>query len=586
MEASPAATSDETVSPRYKQYRQPYRGRVRSGCLTCRTRKVKCDERRPGCDNCKRTKRECVYKSPSARTPISSRGTTQRATKDGSVIIPRSSEEAVPKDAEQDEPRFVHAGRSTGGADEEALSSLSDSIIDVRARLQTALRHQFEASAAVENEQTCAGTPSALISRDIELTTTMDILASREMPLQQSFAYFVEVVECPVITPFDSINWQRMKVHVVELAKSEVVLASTVIAVTALYKAYVYGLPLSKPLALYESAKGLVDKFLDDIEGDFNITLVAVFLLCLYEYVFYDITTFLQSPSDVFMERLQTWTTSPIPHPILSTRISIWLKILFNVTKRGGGAGVISDRVYDLLPCFKAGTSSINPRAGEIADSSSGLFELLSTPIFEFYFHLQLISGNIADLSHYRRSRTTSDDQEEVISLITAHKSQLHTLWADRSAVQHQTPSELSSHLAHKIAHPLIALIKICEAAYYTELIELDRVMGDPVSRSSEAAQARSRIREIVDGSSDIFHGERLSTGYLRSLFLFAIECMDKEENRWAVENLRKIRDPIGRSDFFAAFGEALGDEQSRKDRRVTSKYFCIRHFGVAPPYL
>ncbi|XP_044721301.1 fungal zn(2)-Cys(6) binuclear cluster domain-containing protein [Hirsutella rhossiliensis] len=32
-----------------------------SGCLTCRQRKLKCDESKPLCDNCRRSSRECVF---------------------------------------------------------------------------------------------------------------------------------------------------------------------------------------------------------------------------------------------------------------------------------------------------------------------------------------------------------------------------------------------------------------------------------------------------------------------------------------------------------------------------------------------
>ena len=39
--------------------------RTRSGCFTCRSRRIKCDESRPVCDRCKKGNRECVYPSTS-----------------------------------------------------------------------------------------------------------------------------------------------------------------------------------------------------------------------------------------------------------------------------------------------------------------------------------------------------------------------------------------------------------------------------------------------------------------------------------------------------------------------------------------
>ncbi|KAJ5353548.1 hypothetical protein N7541_006112 [Penicillium brevicompactum] len=39
--------------------------RTRSGCFTCRSRRIKCDENRPVCERCRKGSRDCVYPSPS-----------------------------------------------------------------------------------------------------------------------------------------------------------------------------------------------------------------------------------------------------------------------------------------------------------------------------------------------------------------------------------------------------------------------------------------------------------------------------------------------------------------------------------------
>lgn len=38
--------------------------RTRSGCFTCRARRVKCDESRPVCERCRKGGRGCLYPSP------------------------------------------------------------------------------------------------------------------------------------------------------------------------------------------------------------------------------------------------------------------------------------------------------------------------------------------------------------------------------------------------------------------------------------------------------------------------------------------------------------------------------------------
>ncbi|KAF1982661.1 hypothetical protein K402DRAFT_314006, partial [Aulographum hederae CBS 113979] len=40
--------------------------RTRSGCFTCRNRRVKCDEKHPICERCRKGNRECIYPEPSS----------------------------------------------------------------------------------------------------------------------------------------------------------------------------------------------------------------------------------------------------------------------------------------------------------------------------------------------------------------------------------------------------------------------------------------------------------------------------------------------------------------------------------------
>ncbi|CAI7567106.1 unnamed protein product [Penicillium glandicola] len=56
--------------------------RTRSGCFTCRSRRIKCDESRPICERCRKGSRDCVYPSPTPSSSTSSKAssrTTARA---------------------------------------------------------------------------------------------------------------------------------------------------------------------------------------------------------------------------------------------------------------------------------------------------------------------------------------------------------------------------------------------------------------------------------------------------------------------------------------------------------------------------
>jgi hypothetical protein len=294
---------------------------------------------------------------------------------------------------------------------------------------------------------------------------------------------------------------------------------------------------------------------------------------------------FFKTPSKLFLDRLGAWMQHPETHSDLSKRLVAWLKILQVVTMRGGGSGLLAEPICALLPVYDGALRGLAPPGGQGPDISTHFHGVIAAPVFDFYYRLQLLSGEMARLTHYHRSRTTGADQQEVVKVVSQIKTQLRELWNSRPAVQCQTLEQLDEQLAPKLAQPIISLVNICNTAYHAEFVEIDRLLGDPVSQFTDSREALRSIRDIVDGECESTSMD-LNPGYLRALFLYAIECMDKEENQWAVQRISQIQSPIYRSKFFAAFGKELADAQIRKERRVTSMYFCLWYFRIPPPYL
>lgn len=87
--SSPASLNQQPIlqpAPDQKKHK-----RTRSGCFTCRSRRIKCDETRPVCERCKKGNRECVYPSStktahrSGAKPKSSRPQSQESDSSGHV---------------------------------------------------------------------------------------------------------------------------------------------------------------------------------------------------------------------------------------------------------------------------------------------------------------------------------------------------------------------------------------------------------------------------------------------------------------------------------------------------------------------
>ncbi|THW27306.1 hypothetical protein D6D25_06211 [Aureobasidium pullulans] len=72
--ASPRDESQQAPALSRRRKPRPSRGkglRVTTGCIVCRTRHMKCDEKRPTCSACVKSKRECIYgttREPQRRT--------------------------------------------------------------------------------------------------------------------------------------------------------------------------------------------------------------------------------------------------------------------------------------------------------------------------------------------------------------------------------------------------------------------------------------------------------------------------------------------------------------------------------------
>ncbi|KAK0629883.1 hypothetical protein B0T17DRAFT_202301 [Bombardia bombarda] len=77
--------------------------RTRSGCYTCRSRRVKCDETRPLCERCRKGKRECVYPEP---TPP--KGSNSLGSRDSSGPSQQTSPGSSRDDDDDDDDDVGH----------------------------------------------------------------------------------------------------------------------------------------------------------------------------------------------------------------------------------------------------------------------------------------------------------------------------------------------------------------------------------------------------------------------------------------------------------------------------------------------
>ncbi|KAH6611969.1 hypothetical protein C7974DRAFT_88510 [Boeremia exigua] len=90
--------------------------RTRSGCFTCRQRRVKCDEAHPTCDRCRKGGRECVYPDKeSTQKSLRSGSKSDKSSADGTSSPEDPAEEGNDQlptihDDDEDEDEYMEAG--------------------------------------------------------------------------------------------------------------------------------------------------------------------------------------------------------------------------------------------------------------------------------------------------------------------------------------------------------------------------------------------------------------------------------------------------------------------------------------------
>lgn len=423
-----------------------------------------------------------------------------------------------------------------------------------------------------------------MVSQDIYLCTTIDLMAvNSTISAQPPFDYFARTVSCPFITPYDPVNWHLFKHHCVRLAVESSVLAPAVRALQLVHRAQMSGLSISRALPAFSEASQALESAIRD-RMDFNVVLTATLLLCLCQaQVPEEIETFqLAAHEDAYLHELDKCAE---PDP-MTRRICAWSLLLHAAARRGGNPGLLSPALQTSIRRGCGEPTSL-PLLTTALELPTLILAQLGAPLFAHHLQMQLLSAQIANLSHYHRSRITSDDQEEVAVLMAGIEDEMKDLWHSRPALLRSAPAEVRRQLSATIADPLLQQVAIAKAVYNTELVENGRTLSDPPLASDSARLQLSYIRQIVElGEYSLADSGTLHPALLRPLFLYAIESIKQADSLWAVNQIRKIRSAGCRSDFFATFAEGLSQAQREKGRRVTTKWYCLQVFDVSPPWL
>lgn len=410
------------------------------------------------------------------------------------------------------------------------------------------------------------------------------------VPTSNSFNYFLDQVEPPFITPFDSANWLRVKRVALDHARQNAVVLAAVYCVETLYEAESNHQDTSKAMAQYHVAKAQFATMLETEGQTIESVLLVIFLLCCFEVVAQQETVSITLKAEgTFVDFLEKW--APIrPWPPVACRIEAWLKIFHTKALHLGGRGLLSVKVDNILTFNMSGAPlpslihlDANPTPWTI------LFDSLSGQLFEFYVQINDIGFECCGLNRHHRSRGSPTDEVEVDQAALQIRKNTYALWQRRPSSLRLTVDDIRSLFQGETAFidELSNLIDLCSAAYFNELVDVGRAagLGSWHNPTPDGIEGMKQVRPIVDKTIQR-NGGKVDAGFMWPIFFFGLESMNEEEGQWAISRLREIQSPICRSIYCADLLESVLDEQRKKEDRVDCRYQAFQKFGVPPPFI
>lgn len=396
------------------------------------------------------------------------------------------------------------------------------------------------------------------------------------------FAYFIEHVEPPFITPFDTDNWIRFQRYAITLAQNSPVTAAAISCVEALYEAETNHQDTTRAMSLYHTAKAQHTTMLESEMQNLEPTLAVTFLLCCFEIVAQQETVSISMKAEgAFVEFLKNWVSCR-PWPPIACRIEAWLKILHVKALHLGGRGLLSVKVNQLLCTAETGPVPSLLHLDPSPSPKDILYDCLSGQIFEYYMQIQEIGKQLCGLNRHHRSRGSPSDEVEVDHTAMQVKRNLYSIWQQRPSSMRLSEEELENLFDLDMALKLALLIDLCNAAYFNELVDLGRAHGQGSWRNPmpEALEGIKEVRRVVDKNVQRNAG-RVNHGFMWPIFFIPLDAPDEECGEWSLGLLRRIQKPICRSDFAADLLEGVLEEQKRKKERVDCRYLSFQNFGI-----
>ncbi|KAI6091346.1 fungal-specific transcription factor domain-containing protein [Hypoxylon rubiginosum] len=549
--------------------------RSKNGCMTCRRRKVRCNEIRPICHHCLRLNLECKWRLTNSAFSANGAGSTLNASRErdsnaNSRIPSRPTLPSTSSVQESFDDVFNYASFLWDGSEVSRPSpwdlqdlSMADQVVSnmtmtssFSGNLSPQIGNIFEAPVVSSNSDDCAA-----------LEQNPKIPSGDQALLD----YFVQSVVPPIIAQVETQSkWASMRQVLMSMSRSSPMLRSALLTFSSL-------LLSKKGESSFDTTREYYAQTLDELakpdeagrrEAPGRAARLAALFFLSYTDLLGDRIALthanLKRAFDVYQSSDKTQLGA------VEMRVLSWIRLIDARAVCAGGQGLFLSEIDEkLLACSSPSNfdgSELGADEQPEADIEEVLFDILYQPGIVFFQKVQSFMGRISHQDPWHRRRGTVEDETEVMSIAAEISKDLHQLYEaarpplmDYAAAGLLTAPHISSNLALTITRAFRTFL----ANYHASKIHLHRVAYKSLPLTKETMESIDTIRNLakllVDGDAQ----DMLPVNMLWPLVMWGSEEKNPEEREWIKSQILRMEEVATNAKIT---GQVLEEVQKRQD--------------------
>ncbi|KAI9727367.1 MAG: hypothetical protein M1834_008438 [Cirrosporium novae-zelandiae] len=556
--------------------------RSKYGCLTCRQRKVKCNEQKPTCSHCERLNLQCIWKDP---PPTSS----NRRRISPATSPPRRSAAPEPAGPAPFNEVFNYASFMWNDANRPSMLSNNWANLETphlidpsMANVGTWLASAQEPYRGLQNYHINQGPgePDENIIRHSSVSMTVSSgLSEGLLEDNQLLDFFLQTVLPPILAPIETQSrWLALRGLLASMSTTSPMVRYAVMAFSALQARGTESESPTDYLPLYDRATDELATFklraannIGVLRDELQYVLTTLFLL-----IYTDLVTGRVGLAHANLKEAHNILQKADKRSLTTAekRLISWIRLVDARAVSAGGEGLFlsdDDEGVYAPDINESSPSSINEGGLENRDTEieDMLFDILHQPGVIFFQRIQSFMGRISKIDQWHRSRGTVKDETEVMDIAAKISSDLVHLYEHRpTLMDHAVAGNLNkNHLAQNLAFTISRSFRTYLSNYHASFIHLHRVAYKHLPRTPEVVEAMKTIRYMArmmmeaDGS--------LPVNMLWPLLMWGAEEEDLDDRIWIIAAIHGMESCATNAKITAEVLEEVQKRQDGSKRRV-----------------